>query len=422
MIVQYSAPTPTLFDPIRLGPYVLRHRIFMAPLTRGRADADGTPTDIMAVYYAQRASAGLIVSEATAISPQGVGWHNAPGIFTPRHVEAWKPVTDAVHRAGGRIFLQLWHTGRLSHPDFLAGGRPVGPSAVAAAGQVRTPAGRKPFVTSRALEVDELPGIAEDYARAARRAIHAGFDGVEVHAANGYLLDQFIRDGSNRRRDDFGGPIEGRWRFPLQATQAVIDEIGASRTGVRLSPNVSFNSMHDSDPVATFTYGARELSRRRIAYLHVIEGPPGHAFGSDGPSVHPHIRAAFDHILILNGGFDAATGQEALASGATDAIAYGVPFIANPDLPTRFRTGAKLNVPDRDAFYTPGSRGYTDYPFLDRGEASVAQREPSGRKATALLRSHTQSRGPQHEGTVLMPVAGTLPDGCALSNGHVVHG
>ena len=311
MIVQHNPlPTPTLFDPIRLGPYVLPHRVFMAPLTRGRADPDGTPTDIMAVYYAQRASAGLIISEATAISPQGVGWHNAPGIFTPRHVEAWKPITDAVHRAGGHIFLQLWHTGRVSHPDFVAGGRPVGPSAVAAAGQARTPAGRKPFVVPRALTGDELPGVAEDYARAARRAIQAGFDGAEIHAANGYLLDQFIRDASNRRRDDFGGSIARRWRFPIQATQAVIDEIGASRTGVRVSPSVSFNSMGDSDPVATFTYGARELGRRGIAYLHVVEGPPGHPFGSEGTSVHPHIRAAFDHVLILNGGFDAATGHE----------------------------------------------------------------------------------------------------------------
>ena len=370
MTVQHSPlPTPTLFDPIRLGPYVLPHRVFMAPLTRGRADPDGTPTDIMAVYYAQRASAGLIVSEATAISAQGVGWLNAPGIFTPRHVEACKPITDAVHRAGGRIFLQLWHTGRVSHPDFVAGARPVGPSAVAAAGQARTTAGMKPFVVPRALTVNELPGIAEDYARAARRAIHAGFDGAEIHAANGYLLDQFIRDASNRRRDDFGGSIDRRWRFPLQVTQAVIDEIGASRTGIRVSPYVSFNSMRDSDPVATFTYGARELSRRGIAYLHVVEAPPGHAFGAEGPSVHPHLRTAFDHVLILNGGFDAATGHEAVASGAADAIAYGVPFIANPDLPTRFRTGATLNVPDQEAFYTPGSRGYTDYPFLDRREA-----------------------------------------------------
>ena len=291
MTVQHSPlPTPTLFDSIRLGPYVLPHRVFMAPLTRSRADPDGTPTDIMAVYYAQRASAGLIVSEATAISAQGVGWLNAPGIFTPRHVEAWKPITDAVHRAGGRIFLQLWHTGRVSHPDFVAGGRPIGPSAVAAAGQARTTAGMKPFVVPRALTVNELPGIAEDYARAARRAIHA---------ANGYLLDQFIRDASNRRRDDFGGSIDRRWRFPLQVTQAVINEIGASRTAIRVSPYVSFNSMRDSDPVATFTYGARELSRRGIAYLHVVEAPPGHAFGAEGPSVHPHLRTAFDHVLIL---------------------------------------------------------------------------------------------------------------------------
>ena len=333
MIVQHSA-TPTLFDPIRLGPYVLPHRVFMAPLTRGRADLDGTPTDIMAVYYAQRASAGLIVSEATAISPQGVGWHKAPGIFTPRHVEAWKPITDAVHRDGGRIFLQLGHTGRVSHPDFVAGGRPVGPSEVAASGHASTPAGRKPFVVPRALTVDELPGIAEDYARAARRAIHAGFDGAEIHAANGYLLDQFIRDASNRRRDDFGGSIERRWRFPIQVTQAVIDEIGASRTGIRVSPYVSFNSMRDSDPVATFTYGAREFSRR--------------------------------------------------------GIAYGVPFIANPDLPARFRTGATLNVPDQETFYSPGSRGYTDYPFLDRKEAHTVSDQVDRVAASDLVVSAKQ--------------------------------
>ena len=362
MIAQQTpAPTPSLFDPIRLGPYLLPHRIFMAPLTRGRADADGTPTDIMAAYYAQRASAGLIVSEATAVSLTAVGWHLAPGIFTARHAEAWKPITDAVHGAGGRIFVQLWHTGRVSHPDFLGGARPVAPSAVPVAGQTRTPAGKRPFVTPRALEAVELPGIAEDFARAARRAIDAGFDGVEIHAANGYLLDQFIRDGSNQRRDDFGGSIEGRWRFPMQVTQAVIDEIGAPRTGVRVSPTGSFNGMRDSDPVATFSYGARELGRLGIVYLHVVED----AIRSEGPSVHPHIRAAFDQILILNGGFDAATGQEALASGAADAIAYGVPFIANPDLPTRFHTGAKLNVPDPDTFYTPRAQGYTDYPFLD---------------------------------------------------------
>ena len=357
MIVQLNtSPTPTLFDPIRLGPYDLSNRIFMAPLTRGRADADGTPTDIMPDYYAQRASAGLIISEATAISTQGVGWRNAPGIFTPRHVEAWKPVTDAVHRADGRIFTQLWHTGRLSHPDFLAGERPVGPSAISAGGHVRTPLGRKPSVVPRALESVELPRIADDYGRAARYALDAGFDGVEVHAANGYLLDQFIRDDSNRRQDDYGGSIEDRWRFPLNVMGAVIGEVGASRTGIRLSPTISFHGMHDSDPIATFAYGARKLNQLDIAYLHVIEAPPGHMFGSDGPRVHPHLRAAFEKVMILNGGFDAVTGAEALAIEAADAIAYGVPFIANPDLPMRFRTGAGLDVPDQDTFYTPGRR------------------------------------------------------------------
>ncbi len=366
---QPLTPTPSLFDPIRLGPYLLPHRVLMAPLTRARANADGTPTDIMAAYYEQRASAGLIVSEATAVSQTAVGWHLAPGIYTSRHVEAWKRITDAVHRAGGRIFMQLWHTGRVSHPDFLDGARPVAPSAVRVEGGTRTPVGKKAFVTPRALEADELTGIAEDFARAARRAIDAGFDGVEVHAANGYLLDQFIRDGANRRTDQFGGSVEGRWRFPIQVIQAVIDEIGASRTGVRVSPTVSFNGMSDSDPVATYTYGARELDRLGIAYLHVVEN----AVRSEGPIVHPHIRAAFDHILILNEGFDAASGQEALDNGAADAIAYGVPFIANPDLPTRFRTGAKLNVPDPDTFYTPGAQGYTDYPFLEARSVTGAR-------------------------------------------------
>jgi N-ethylmaleimide reductase len=366
-------PKPNLFDPLRLGPYLLPHRILMAPLTRGRADADGTPTEIMAAYYEQRASAGLIVSEATAVSRTAVGWHLAPGIFTARQAQAWKPVTDAVHRAGGRIFMQLWHTGRVSHPDFLGGARPVAPSAIRVAGGIRTPYGKKPFVTPRALEAHELAEITADFARAARRAIDAGFDGVEIHAANGFLLDQFIRDGANRRTDEFGGSLEGRWRFPLQVTRAVIDEIGASRTGLRVSPTGAYNGMRDSDPVASFSYGARELDQLGIAYLHVIED----AIRPDAPIVHPHLRAAFNQVLILNGGFDAATGQEALASGAADAIAYGVPFIANPDLPTRFRTDAKLNAPDPDTFYTPGVRGYTDYPSVDSRSVTRIQTCPS---------------------------------------------
>lgn len=356
---------PTLFDPIVLGPYTLRNRIFMAPMTRGRATPEGVPTELMAEYYGQRASAGLIISEATAISSQGSGWVNAPHVWNDAHAEGWRAVTEAVHDENGRIFLQLWHMGRVSHPHFLGGELPVGPSAIAAVGKTHTPQGHEDYVTPRALAADELPGIVADYAAAARRAIAAGFDGVEIHGANGYLLDQFIRDGSNQREDDYGGSIENRWRFPLEVAAAVAEAVGRERTGIRLSPTSMYNGMSDDDPVASYAHGARKLGELGLVYVHVLEPLPGHMLANeDAPTVHPHIREAFGGAMILNGGYDRATGDAALAAGQVDAIAFGTKFLANPDLPRRLQENAPLNGPDFGTLYTPGAKGYTDYPRL----------------------------------------------------------
>jgi len=357
----------TLFTPAKLGPHEISNRIFMAPMTRGRAEADGTPTAIMPTYYEQRASAGLIISEATAISPQGVGWVNAPGIFTDRHQQEWRKVTDTVHRAGGKIFLQLWRMGRVSHPDFQKGELPVGPSAIAAKGESHTPLGKKTYVTPRALATEELPGIVTDYVNAAKRAIAAGFDGVEIHGANGYLLDQFIRDGSNRRTDAYGGSIENRWRLPLEVAVAVAKAIGGERTGFRVSPTGPYNDMVDSDPVASFSYGAKKLHDAGLVFLHVMEPLPGHFFANPtAPRVLPHIRAAFKGFLITNGGYDRVQGAKVVENGEADAVAFGVPFLANPDLVTRYkRESDKSNAPDMATFYTPGAKGYIDYPGLE---------------------------------------------------------
>jgi len=356
---------PTLFDPVEFGPLHLRNRIFMAPMTRGRATSAGTPTALMPIYYRQRAGAGLLITEATAISPQGVGWLNAPGVWTNEHVTGWKAVTEAVHAEGGAMFLQLWHMGRVSHPDFLGGALPVGPSAIAAVGESATSEGKKPYVVPRVLEASELPGIAADYAAAARRAIEAGFDGVEIHGANGYLIDQFIRDGANHRTDEYGGSIARRWRFPLEVVDAVVAAVGAERTGIRVSPVGKYNGMSDHDPVATFSHGVRELGARGLVYVHVFEAGPGHpAHNADAPRVHPYLRDAFPGRLILNGGYTFDSGQAALAENWADAIAFGIPLLANPDLPRRFREGAAMNPPDFATLYTSGERGYTDYPAL----------------------------------------------------------
>jgi N-ethylmaleimide reductase len=354
-----------LFSPLTVGAVALNNRLIMAPLTRGRAQADGTPTAIMADYYAQRATAGLIITEATGISRQGLGWYHAPGIWADTHVAVWQPVVAAVHKLGGKIFMQLWHMGRASHPDFLDGALPVAPSAIAIQGETHTPQGKKPYVTPRALETHELPGIVQDYAHAAQQAKRAGFDGVEIHGANGYLLDEFLRNGANKRTDAYGGSIENRLRLLLEVVEAVVAVWGQGRVGLRISPVGGFNDMSDSDPVALYSALAQKLNSFPLAYLHVLEGLPGSMLAANHPAVHPHIRALYKGTLILNGGYDKASATAALAQDQADAIAFGVPFLANPDLVARMRQDAPLNTPDFNSFYSGGATGYTDYPALD---------------------------------------------------------
>lgn len=355
---------PSLFDPIKLGAVEAPNRILMAPLTRGRAMRDHVPTLLMATYYAQRASAGLIISEATGISRIGLGWPYAPGLWTEEQVEGWKPVTDAVHEAGGRIFAQLWHMGRLVHP-VMSGAQPVSASATTAPGKAHTYKGRQPYVEARPLGLDEIPELIDDYYRAARNAILAGFDGVQLHAANGYLIDQFLRDGTNHRDDDYGGPIENRVRLLRQVTQGLADAVGAERTAVRLSPNGDTQGCNDSNPVATFTAAAKVLDEIGIAFLELREPGFDGTFGkAEVAPVHPHIRKAFRGSLVLNSDYDHARGQAALDAGETDAIAFGRTFLANPDLVERFRRGAPLNKDDQATWYTQGPEGYIDYPTL----------------------------------------------------------
>jgi N-ethylmaleimide reductase len=355
-----------LFSPLKVGSLELPNRIVMAPLTRGRAGAEGTPNDMMVEYYALRASAGLIISEATSISPQGAGWVGAPGIHNDAQVKGWQKVTAAVHERGGRIVLQLWHTGRASHPDFQPGGvLPVSSSAIAIAGMTHTPQGKQPYVAPRALELDEIPGVIQQYVDATRHAHDAGFDGVEIHAANGYLIDQFIRDSVNQRTDAYGGSIPNRLRLLDEVTEAVVGAWSGDRVGVRLSPTGPFNDMSDSDPLATFGYAAEILNAYDLAYLHVIEALPGHMFaGAEGLRCAPDMRTTFNGVFMLNGGYTAALAESAISEGDTDLVAFGVPFIANPDLVERFRTGAELNPPDPNTFYTTGAEGYIDYPVL----------------------------------------------------------
>ncbi|MBM0742049.1 alkene reductase [Phormidium sp. CLA17] len=356
---------PDLFTPIQVGALTLPNRIIMAPLTRARAGVERLPNALMKEYYVQRATAGLIISEATQISEQASGWVETPGIHTAEQVKGWKTITDAVHAAGGRIFLQLWHMGRASHPDFQPNGAlPVSASAIRPQGDAHTPHGKKPFVTPRSLELEEITGVVQQYVDATLRAQEAGFDGVEIHGANGYLIDQFLRDGSNQRTDAYGGSIANRSRFLLEVTEAVVNAWSGDRVGVRLSPTSSFNDMRDSDPIATFGYASGALNAFNLAYLHVLEGLPGHIMALEGIHVAPHIRQAFTGVLMLNGGYDFEKGTNAIAEGEANLIAYGVPFIANPDLVERFREQAPLNPPDQATFYAPGAKGYTDYPVL----------------------------------------------------------
>ncbi len=359
---------PTLFDPIELGPLTLPNRMAMAPLTRSRAGAGDVPGDLALTYYTQRATAGLIISEATQISAQGKGYPKTPGIFTDDQVAGWQRITDSVHAQGGHIFLQMWHVGRISHPSTQPDGAlPVGPSAIQPKGEIFTETGPQPFVTPRALELSEMPGIIAQYADGARRAKDAGFDGVEVHAANGYLLDQFLRDGANHRTDGYGGTVENRARLLLEVMDAMVAIWGADRVGVRLSPLSGFNDMRDSGPAATFGYVARKLRAYGLAYLHVVEPvSDDHPMAMPGTErIAPLLREAFGGTFILNGGYNKETGDAAIESGAADMIAFGVPFIANPDLVRRYAEGAALNTPDPSTFYSGDAGGYTDYPSLN---------------------------------------------------------
>lgn len=337
----------------------------MAPLTRCRASAGRVPNSLMKRYYVQRASAGLILTEATSVTPMGVGYVDTPGIWSDEQTAGWRVITDAVHAAGGRIVLQLWHVGRLSHPDFLDGATPVAPSAIAVGGQIRIPTGHAPYPIPRALETSEIPGIFEDYYKGAKNAKIAGFDGVEIHGANGYLPDQFLRDGSNRRTDEYGGSIENRAKFLLAATDAAIDVWGASRVGVHLSPrDFEHHSMSDSNPAATFTYAAEQLSKRNIAFIFVRESVEG------GTRYEPIIKAKFGGPVIANEQFTVEQANEVLSAGEADAVSWGQEFIANPDLPQRLKINSTRNTPITETFYAEGEAGYTDYPAL--GETVTA--------------------------------------------------
>ncbi len=358
--------TPNLFTPIQVGPYRLRNRIVMAPLTRSRAADGNVPYARNALYYAQRASAGLIISEATQVVPEGQGYISTPGVYSNEQIAGWRQVTDAVHAAGGLIFLQLWHVGRISHTDFQPdGGAPVAPSAIAAHGQTYTANGFQDLSMPRALGLDELPGVVAGYRTGARNAIDAGFDGVEVHAANGYLLDQFLRDRTNHRDDAYGGSIHHRMRLTLEVVDAVVADVGADKVGIRISPENTFNDIDDSDPATLFMAVARALAGKGLAYLHVIEGDMAAKPGTPPTGFdYLALKAAFGGLYMANFNFDKARGNAAIAEGRADLIAYGKYFIANPDLVTRFLLDAPLNPPDTKSFYGGDQHGYTDYPLL----------------------------------------------------------
>ena len=348
----------TLFTPLQVGALSLRNRIVMAPLTRTRASGEGrVPNALMRDYYVQRASAGLIISEATAVTPLGVGYPRTPGIWSDEQVAGWRDITTAVHRAGGLIVLQLWHVGRISSPDYLGGRSPVAPSAIAARGHVSLIRPLQEYAVPRALTLSEIDGVVEDFRLGALHAQQAGFDGVQIHGANGYLLDQFLQDGSNRRTDEYGGSLENRARLMLRVTDAAIGVWGADRVGMHLAPRADLLDMGDSDLPATFGYVATELGRRKIAFIAARESAASARLG-------PQLKAAFGGVYIANEGFDQASGESLLRNGEADAVAYGKLFIANPDLPARFAAGAPLNAWNGDTFYTEGAAGYTDYPAL----------------------------------------------------------
>ncbi len=368
---------PTLFDPLQCGAISLPNRIVMAPLTRSRATPDGrVPTDLQARYYVQRAEAGLIISEATSVTPMGVGYAATPGIWSDEQTEGWKKITAAVHKAGGRMVLQLWHVGRISDPLFLNGALPEAPSAIRPKGHVSLVRPEKEFVTPRALEASEIPGIIAAYRKGAENAKKAGFDGVHIHGANGYLLDQFLQDSTNHRTDAWGGTREKRARLMLEVTDACCEVWGSDRVGMHLAPRMDSHDMGDSDRLGTFTYVARELGKRGIGWIAAREaqiGPDTQMVDSQGrprevankESIGPRLKEAFGGVYIANEGFTRESAEKALAEGWADAVAFGKPFIANPDLVRRFAAGAPLNGWDTSTFYSGGARGYVDYPALE---------------------------------------------------------
>ncbi|MFK7910597.1 MAG: alkene reductase [Akkermansiaceae bacterium] len=346
-----------LFHPIKLGALELPNRMIMAPLTRCRASEGRVPNEMMAEYYAQRASAGLIISEATSVCAMGVGYPNTPGIWSEDQVNGWRLVTDAVHKAGGRIFLQLWHVGRVSDPIYLNGALPVAPSAIAPEGHVSLVRPEKQFETPRALETAEIPEVVESFRLGAENAKIAGFDGVEIHGANGYLLDQFLQDSTNQRADDYGGSIENRARLMLEVVDACVDVWGADRVGLHLAPRCDAHGMGDSDPAATFGYVAREVGKRGIAFIFAREG-------MEEPRQSPMMKKEFGGIFVANQGLTQEDAEKLIDADDADAISWGQLFIANPDLPERFAKEADLNEPNPETFYGDGPAGYTDYPFL----------------------------------------------------------
>lgn len=349
---------PTLFDPLQLGDLNVPNRIFMAPLTRNRSSGPGrVPNAMMRDYYVQRASAGLIVSEATSVSPQGVGYPHTPGVWSDEQVEGWRRIVEAVHAAGGRMLLQLWHVGRVSDPVYHGGAAPVGPSAIAPKGHVSLLRPQRPYVTPRPLDTGEIPGVIEAFRKGAENARRAGFDGVEIHGANGYLLDQFLQDGANKRADAYGGPIENRARLMLEVTDAVVSVWGPGRVGMHLAPRADSHDMGDSDVPGTFGYVARELGKRKIAFICTRES-------LKSPRLGPALKKAFGGVFVANEGFTQESAEAALAAGEADAVAFGKLFIANPDLPRRLRLGAPLNPWNSQTFYSDGAEGYTDYPGL----------------------------------------------------------
>jgi N-ethylmaleimide reductase len=364
-IMAQSTPVVDVSSPYKLGPLALPNRVVMAPMTRNRATPGGVPSPLAVTYYVQRTSAGLIITEGSQITQQGQGYPGTPGIYSPAQVAGWKLVTDAVHSASGRIFLQLWHVGRISHPSLQPdGAAPVAPSALQPAGQTMTVNGMEPFVMPRALETREVTAVVEDFRRAAANARTAGFDGVELHGANGYLIDQFLRDKTNQRTDRYGGSALNRARFLLEVTEAIVGEWGGDRVGVRLAPTNPFNDIADSNPAATFTVAANELKRFNLAYLHIVEPLPSDPVAAGERPDIKFFRRLWPGTLMGNKGYDLARANAALRDGTVDLVSFAALFLANPDLPERFRQASGLNTPDRATFYTGGEKGYTDYPTL----------------------------------------------------------